>query len=143
MGPAPKLVQVTDTVHLVQGEAVNWTLVTDDSGVLLIDAGYPGDREAVLSSLNQLGYGAGEVRAILLTHAHIDHLGTAIWFAGQHGTPVYCHADEVGTPNANTSSRCRSPIWRYACGGRGGRCGSRTWCVAAALFATESRRPSR
>lgn len=96
MGPAPELVQVTDTVHLVQGEAVNWTLVTDDRGVLLIDAGYPGDREAVLSSLNQLGYGAGDVRAILLTHAHIDHLGTAIWFAGQHGTPVYCHADEVG-----------------------------------------------
>ena len=38
-----------------------------------------------------LGYGA-----ILLTHAHIDHLGTAIWFAREHGTPVYCHADEVG-----------------------------------------------
>ena len=36
------------------------------------------------------------MRAILLTHAHIDHLGSAIWFAGEHGTPVYCHADEVG-----------------------------------------------
>ena len=36
------------------------------------------------------------MRAILLTHAHIDHLGSAIWFANEHGTPVYCHADEVG-----------------------------------------------
>ena len=36
------------------------------------------------------------MRAILLTHAHIDHLGSAIWFANQYGTPVYCHADEVG-----------------------------------------------
>jgi glyoxylase-like metal-dependent hydrolase (beta-lactamase superfamily II) len=36
------------------------------------------------------------VRAILLTHAHIDHFGSAIWFAKTHGTPVYCHADEVG-----------------------------------------------
>ena len=36
------------------------------------------------------------MRAILLTHAHIDHLGSAIWFASEHGTPVYCHADEVG-----------------------------------------------
>jgi len=93
---APTLVQVTDTVHLAQGQAVNWTLVTDDSGVVLIDAGYPGDRGDVLASLRKLGYDAGDVRAILLTHAHIDHLGSAIWFANEHGTPVYCHADEVG-----------------------------------------------
>jgi glyoxylase-like metal-dependent hydrolase (beta-lactamase superfamily II) len=96
MGPAPTLVQVTDTVYLAQGPAVNWTLVVDGTGVMLIDAGYPGDREAVLASLSQLGYGPGDVRAILLTHAHIDHLGSAIRFAGEHGTPVYCHADEVG-----------------------------------------------
>ncbi len=32
----------------------------------------------------------------MLTHAHIDHFGIAIWFAKTHGTPVYCHADEVG-----------------------------------------------
>jgi glyoxylase-like metal-dependent hydrolase (beta-lactamase superfamily II) len=93
---APRLVQVTDTVHLAQGQAVNWTLATDDTGVMLIDAGYPGDREDVLASLRQLGYDADDVRAILLTHAHIDHLGSAIWFASEHGTPVYCHADEVG-----------------------------------------------
>jgi glyoxylase-like metal-dependent hydrolase (beta-lactamase superfamily II) len=93
---APVLNAVTETVHLVQGGAVNWTLVADDSGVMLIDAGYPGDRDDVLASLRQLGYLAEDVRAILLTHAHIDHLGSAIWFAKTHGTPVYCHADEVG-----------------------------------------------
>jgi glyoxylase-like metal-dependent hydrolase (beta-lactamase superfamily II) len=92
----PQLFQITEIVHLAQGEAVNWLLVTDDTGVMLIDAGYPGDREEVLASLRQLGYEAGDVRAILLTHAHIDHMGCAIWFAKTHGTPVYCHADEVG-----------------------------------------------
>jgi glyoxylase-like metal-dependent hydrolase (beta-lactamase superfamily II) len=93
---APVLKAVTERVHLVQGGAVNWLLVTDDSGVMLIDAGYPGDRDDVLASLQQLGYQALDVRAILLTHAHIDHFGSAIWFAKTLGTPVYCHADEVG-----------------------------------------------
>ncbi len=96
MAPATHLKKVTDSVHLAHGEAVNWALVTDDTGVMLIDAGYPGDRDDVLASLRKLGYAADDVRAILLTHAHVDHLGSAIWFAREHGTPVYCHADEVG-----------------------------------------------
>lgn len=90
------LTAVTERIWMARTPLVNWTLVTGDTGVLLIDAGFPGQRAEVLSSLRQLGFGPGEVTAILLTHAHIDHLGTAIWFAREHGTPVYCHAAEVG-----------------------------------------------
>jgi glyoxylase-like metal-dependent hydrolase (beta-lactamase superfamily II) len=90
------LTAITDHVHFAETDLVNWTLVTDDHGVMLIDAGYPGDRDDVLDSLRQLGFGVDDLRAILLTHAHIDHFGTAIWFAKTHGTPVYCHAAEVG-----------------------------------------------
>jgi len=92
---APVLTAVTDQVHLARTPLVNWTLVSDDSGVMLIDAGFPGHRDDVLTSLRQLGFGPEDVRAILLTHAHIDHLGTAIRFAEDHRTPVYCHAGEV------------------------------------------------
>jgi glyoxylase-like metal-dependent hydrolase (beta-lactamase superfamily II) len=88
--------RVTDAVHFVQTDLVNWTLVADDDGVLLIDAGYPGSRDEVLDSVRELGFGPEDVRAILLTHAHVDHLGSAIWFAKTHGTPVYTHAAEVG-----------------------------------------------
>lgn len=91
-----RLIQVTDHVYLAGSAMVNWVLVADTSGVLLIDAGYPGDRAAVLESLRALGFDAGDVQAIVLTHAHIDHLGSAIWFAAECGTPVYCHPDEVG-----------------------------------------------
>ena len=93
---APVLTAVTERIHLAHTPLVNWTIVSDDSGVMLIDAGYPGSRDDVLASLQNLGYGPADVSAILLTHAHIDHLGTAIWFAKSHGTPVYCHSAEVG-----------------------------------------------
>ena len=93
---APVLTTVTATVHLVRTDLVNWTIVADGSGVLLIDAGFPGSRDDVLTSLRSLGFTPGDVTAILLTHAHIDHLGAAIWFAGTHATPVYCHPREVG-----------------------------------------------
>lgn len=90
------LTRITDTVYFVQTDLVNWTLVADDDGVILIDAGYPGSRDEVLDSVRELGFGPHDVRAILLTHAHVDHLGSAIWFAKTHGTPVYTHATEVG-----------------------------------------------
>jgi glyoxylase-like metal-dependent hydrolase (beta-lactamase superfamily II) len=93
---APALTAITDSVHFAYTDLVNWTLVTDQHGVMLIDAGFPGSRDDVLTSLRQLGFGIDDLRAILLTHAHIDHLGSAIWFAKTHGTPVYCHAAEVG-----------------------------------------------
>jgi glyoxylase-like metal-dependent hydrolase (beta-lactamase superfamily II) len=93
---APALTAVTDSVYLAQGDLVNWTLVTDGQAVTLIDAGFPGNRDEVLGSLRQLGFGIDDVRGIVLTHAHIDHFGAAIGFAAENGTPVYCHADEVG-----------------------------------------------
>ncbi|WP_137145922.1 MBL fold metallo-hydrolase [Mycolicibacterium sp. CR10] len=92
---APVLTAITDRVHFVQTDLVNWTVVAGDDGVILIDAGFPGNRSDVLDSLRRLGFGVPDVRAILLTHAHIDHFGTAIWFAQSHGTPVYCHTAEV------------------------------------------------
>jgi glyoxylase-like metal-dependent hydrolase (beta-lactamase superfamily II) len=92
---APVLTAVTATVHLARTELVNWTIVADGSGVMLIDAGFPGSRDDVLTSLRSLGLTSADVGAILLTHAHIDHLGSAIWFAHTHGTPVYCHPAEV------------------------------------------------
>ncbi len=93
---AALLTAITDRVHFAQTDLVNWTLVTDENGVMLIDAGFPGSRDDVLASLRELGFGVDDVRGILLTHAHIDHFGSAIWFAKTHGTQVYCHADEVG-----------------------------------------------
>ncbi|MCV7289786.1 MBL fold metallo-hydrolase [Mycolicibacterium wolinskyi] len=93
---AAALSAITEHVHFAQTDLVNWTLVTDADGVLLIDAGFPGQREDVLGSVRQLGFGVDDIKAVLLTHAHIDHFGTAIWLAKTHGTPVFCHANEVG-----------------------------------------------
>ena len=93
---AVELTQITDVVHFAKTDLVNWTLVADDTGLLVIDAGFPGQRADVLESIRALGFDIDDIHAFLLTHAHVDHFGTAIWFAKTHGTPVFCHADEVG-----------------------------------------------
>lgn len=93
---AAALTAITEHVHFAQTDLVNWTLVTDGNRVMLIDAGFPGQRDDVIGSVRRLGFTVDDIAAVVLTHAHIDHFGTAIWLAKTHGTPVFCHGTELG-----------------------------------------------
>lgn len=91
----PTVTTVADGVHVATGPDVNWTLLVDGTDVTLIDSGYPRYVGAVVESLARLGRRPEDVRAILLTHAHIDHIGGAAHFASTYGTPVLTSAVEA------------------------------------------------
>ena len=87
--------QVADGTYLVHGSSTNWVILTDGDAATLVDTGYPGDRELVLDSLAQVGSSPEAVRAVLITHAHNDHLGSAAYLRDTHGAPVLLHEAEV------------------------------------------------
>jgi glyoxylase-like metal-dependent hydrolase (beta-lactamase superfamily II) len=87
--------QVADGTYLVHGSNTNWVILTEGDAVTLVDTGYPGDRQLVLDSLAQVGSSPEAVAAVLITHAHNDHLGSAEYLRSAHGTPVYLHEAEV------------------------------------------------
>ncbi|MET7288877.1 MBL fold metallo-hydrolase [Streptomyces sp. NPDC005573] len=87
--------QVADDTYLVHGHHTNWVILKDGDAVTLIDTGYPGDREGVLESLAAVGSSPQDVAAVLITHAHNDHIGSAEHLRTAYGTPVYLHAAEV------------------------------------------------
>lgn len=87
--------QVADGTYLVHGSNTNWVILTEGDAVTLVDTGYPGDREQVLASLAQVGSSPEAVAAVLITHAHNDHLGSAEYLRTTYGTPVYLHEAEL------------------------------------------------
>ncbi|MFC3349153.1 MBL fold metallo-hydrolase [Streptomyces echinoruber] len=87
--------EVADGVHLVDGGIVNWVVLAEGGELTLIDTGYPGDRRRLLDSLAAVGGSPEAVRAVLVTHAHNDHLGSAEYLRAAHGTPVLLHPAEV------------------------------------------------
>ncbi|MFJ5263119.1 MBL fold metallo-hydrolase [Streptomyces sp. NPDC088387] len=87
--------QVADGTHLVHGSNTNWVIITEGDDVTLVDTGYPGDRELLLASLAEVGASPGSVRAVLITHAHNDHLGSAEYLRAEYGTPILLHEAEV------------------------------------------------
>ncbi|MEU9571187.1 MBL fold metallo-hydrolase [Streptomyces massasporeus] len=87
--------QVADGTYLVHGSNTNWVILTEGDAVTLVDTGYPGDRDQVLASLARVGSSPEAVAAVLITHAHNDHLGSAEYLRATYGTPVYLHEAEV------------------------------------------------
>lgn len=66
-----------------------------EGGVVLVDPGPSSCRAALEQGLARHGYGLADVRALLLTHIHLDHAGAAGSLAQAYpDLPVYVH--EVG-----------------------------------------------
>ena len=70
-------------------DLVNWFLIETDEGPVAVDAGLP-------TAWKQIRDRAKDLRAIVLTHGHIDHLGFAPMAQREHGTPVYVPEKDVG-----------------------------------------------
>lgn len=66
----------------------NAYLVDGDDGVVLVDTGIPGRMPQIRDSLRGLGRGVEDLRAVLVTHAHPDHVGSAAAVVDAGGRPV-------------------------------------------------------
>lgn len=91
----PDVLEVADGVHYVEASHTNFLLVREGEEVTLVDSGYPKDRELLEASLRTIGRRVADVAAMVLTHAHVDHLGSAEWLRATHGVPVHCHEAEA------------------------------------------------
>ena len=86
--------QIADGVVRLGTDIVNWYLVADDSGVTVIDAAVPRYRPQLDDGLKLLGRTTADVRAVVLTHAHADHVGCAEILRTELGAPVFVHAED-------------------------------------------------
>jgi glyoxylase-like metal-dependent hydrolase (beta-lactamase superfamily II) len=78
-------------LHMVRGFMSVPHLLVDADGVVLLDTGFPGDGNRIKRAMHRLGLGSSDVRAILLTHGHIDHAGNVAELQAWCGAPVYAH----------------------------------------------------
>lgn len=75
-------------VHLVERTIANAYIIVEDEGLTIIDTGMPGTAQRILSYVGSLGKTPRDVRRILLTHQHLDHVGGAAVLARETGAEV-------------------------------------------------------
>ena len=87
--------------------AVNTYAIEDPGGLVMVDAGWDGaeQQQALADRLGELGAGLGDIRRLLVTHAHRDHYGQATWLRRSHRVAVHLGRDERENLEAVTNSR--------------------------------------
>jgi glyoxylase-like metal-dependent hydrolase (beta-lactamase superfamily II) len=85
---------VVPGVHRLQHAYVNCYLLEDESGLTLVDTAFPATWPLLQRAQAALGRSASDIKAIVLTHAHFDHLGMALRAQQEWGVPIYAHAAE-------------------------------------------------
>jgi glyoxylase-like metal-dependent hydrolase (beta-lactamase superfamily II) len=83
--------QITNGVHRLGSGLVNSYLVEEAGLVTIVDAGMPGNWSDLLAELAAMGRTLDDVRAVVLTHGHSDHIGYAERARTERGLPVSVH----------------------------------------------------
>lgn len=97
-GHRPRLVRnVAPGVHRLEHAHVNCYLIEDAEGVTLVDTAFPATWPRLVRAFAAIGRTIDELRAVVLTHAHFDHLGMAQRVRRELGVPIWAHPKEAYT----------------------------------------------
>lgn len=82
-------------IHTIRGLMGVCHLLVDEHGdAVLLDTGLIGERWQIRWWLKRLGLKPESIKAILLTHGHVDHVGNLAWVRHFSGAPIYAHRAE-------------------------------------------------
>ena len=83
--------QLAPSLHRLGNGLINTYLLEEAGQVTIIDAGVPGYWGDLPGELAAMGRSIEDVRAIVLTHGHSDHIGFAERMRRERHTPVQVH----------------------------------------------------
>lgn len=82
-------------IHRVDGVMCNVYVIVEREGLTLIDTGIPGSKGKIGAYVHGIGRELSEVRRIVLTHQHFDHVGGAAALAEQTGAEVIASVEDA------------------------------------------------
>ena len=87
--------RVIKGVHIIPMGMANAFLIQGDDGLTLIDAGYPNKEAAVFGAIRGLGHSSDQLKRLIFTHGHPDHIGSAAAIVRETRARTYMHQLDI------------------------------------------------
>jgi glyoxylase-like metal-dependent hydrolase (beta-lactamase superfamily II) len=87
--------RVINGVCVIPMGMANAFLIEGDEGLILIDAGFPGKETAVFRAIRGLGRSPDQLKHLIFTHGHPDHIGSAAAVVRETGARTYMHPLDI------------------------------------------------
>jgi len=101
--------EIIKGVYLIGGPGITSAddaavYLLDFSGdLVLIDAGAGRSSSQIVRNIEMLGLSPANISHLILTHCHIDHIGSAPFFKKQYGTKILIHELDAGAVESGDS----------------------------------------
>src|SRR5260370_18284076 len=83
--------KVAEGVYRIPARAANTYLVEASKDLVLVDSGLPGSEKRILKAIAKLGRKPSDLKLVLLTHRHLDHIGIAAALKKHTGAKLASH----------------------------------------------------
>ncbi len=87
--------KILENIHQVDGVDGNSYIIIDSNGITIVDTGMPKSHRKILNYIDSIGYKPEDVKQIVLTHAHIDHVGSALKLKQMTKAKVMIHEEDA------------------------------------------------
>ena len=101
--------RVIDGVHIVPMGNANAYLIEGQDGLTLVDAGFPNKEAAVFAGIRALGRTLDQLKHLILTHGHPDHIGSAAAIVRETGARTYMHPLDIPMAESGGPFRPMTP----------------------------------
>jgi glyoxylase-like metal-dependent hydrolase (beta-lactamase superfamily II) len=99
---------ISPNFYQVSLPEVNVFVNKTKAGLILIDTGPPGSKEAIFQAIRIIGSDPKDIRHIIVTHAHYDHSGSLADILQEVNATVYMHPAEAELIQKGIAHRFKS-----------------------------------